>query len=131
MLRLEIPFAYLVHDSRLLFDGINGEVGRTNLLRDTPSLAFLDISLTDLREYKRRLGHNGKRTNLIQNFRLSSINMAKNTTDGTAEIIFITRGKGSFVRFRAPLSSLSLSLSSHLLSLTEFLIRAILVRVLL
>jgi hypothetical protein len=63
---LELEAAVLVDDCSLLLDGLDWEVGGTNLLSDTTGFAFLDVGLTDL----------------VEQFGLSGIDVSQNTADG-------------------------------------------------
>lgn len=68
---LELELAVLVDDLRLLLDGIDREVGGTNLLSNTTCLTFLDVGLTDL----------------VKQLRLTGIDVAKNTANGRSEVV--------------------------------------------
>ncbi|ROW05672.1 hypothetical protein VMCG_05275 [Cytospora schulzeri] len=68
---LELKLAILVDDMCLLLDGVDGEVSGTNLLSDTTGLTFLDVGLTDL----------------VEQLRLTSIDVAKNTANGRSEVV--------------------------------------------
>ena len=43
-----LVWAYLVEDSSLLLDRIDGEICRTDLLGNTSRFSFLNVGLTDL-----------------------------------------------------------------------------------
>ena len=62
---LELERTVLVDDSGLLADGIDREVCRTNLLRDTTGFTLLNIGLT----------------NLVKELGLSSIDVTENTAN--------------------------------------------------
>jgi hypothetical protein len=69
---LELELAVLVDDLGLLLDGLDWEVGSTNLLSDTTCFAFLDVGLTDL----------------VEQLGLSGIDVSQNTANGRPEVVF-------------------------------------------
>ena len=89
---LELELAVAVDNSRLLLDGLNGEVSGTNLLSDTTGFAFLDVGLT----------------NLVEQLRLTGIDVTKNTANGRAKVVGRAGRKGSLMGLLTTLSSLLL-----------------------
>jgi hypothetical protein len=68
---LKLELAVGVNHGRLLLDGLDREVGGTNLLSDTTGLALLDVGLA----------------NLVEQLGLAGIDVPKNTANGRAQIV--------------------------------------------
>jgi hypothetical protein len=91
---LELEAAVAVDHGRLLLDGVYREVGSTDLLGNTTSFALLDVGLS----------------NLVEQLRLSGIDVTQNTADGRAQVVLGPRGKGSLVSLLSPLGGFLLAL---------------------
>jgi hypothetical protein len=93
-LTLELKLAILVDNIGFLLDGLDREVGRTDLLCDTTGFTLLDVGLA----------------NLVEQLRLAGIDMAENTANGRAEVVGRTCCQGSLMCLFAAISSFPLAL---------------------